>query len=397
MESLSRWVIFLIAFFCVYGSLHLYFLIKVRRALYLERWGYILLLVVLLFLMMAPVNARILTESYPIFSLALTWIGYLWMAYLFLFICLAVPIDSYHLVIRVLQQLFNVDWSNIVMLRRSSLALVAIGAGGVMIYGAVEAYQVGVEHVSIRSAKIPAATGRVRVVQITDLHLGPMLYPGRLNPILAAVRKAQPDILVSTGDLIDGPVRNEHEIAQTLSALPAKMGKFAVSGNHEIHYGMEQAMKFTRAAGFTPLHDESASLDNGIVVAGVDYLTGRQASNQKERELIAAIPPDNFILLMKHQPVVDNHGTTYFDLQISGHSHKGQVFPFSLIVKLFYPMYDGLYRLEKGNHLYVSRGTGTWGPPIRVLAPPEITIIDLLPLEGATPKATGEPRKEPKK
>ena len=262
MGSLSRWVIFLIGFFCIYGSLHLYVLIKVRRALYLESWGYFLLVVVLLFLMTAPINARILTQSYPIFSLVLTWIGYLWMAYLFLFVCLAIPIDSYHLVISALQQLFNVDWTDIVLLRRNSLALVAFGAGGVMIYGAIAAYQVGVEHVYLNSPKIPADVGRIRIVQVTDLHLGQMLYPGRLNPILAAIRTAQPDILVSTGDLLDGPIRDEQELAQELRALPAKMGKFAVSGNHEVYYGMEQAMKFTSAAGFKPLHGESVPLDH---------------------------------------------------------------------------------------------------------------------------------------
>ncbi len=384
MGSLSRWVIFLAAFFCIYGSLHLYLLVKVRRALYLESWGYILLVVILLFLMTAPINARILTESYPIFSLALTWIGYLWMAYLFLFVCLAIPIDSYHLIISGLQQLFNVDWTNIVMLRRNSLALVAVGAGGVMIYGAYAAYQVGVEHISLSSPKISAADGRVRIVQISDLHLGPMLYPGRLNPILAAIRTAQPDILVSTGDLIDGKIRNEAKIARELNALPARIGKFAVSGNHETYHGIETAMAFTRAAGFKPLHDESVPLDRSIIVVGVDD----DSKSQKERELLAGLPPEKFILLLKHRPDVTDGGPNHFDLQLSGHSHKGQIFPFGLIVKLFYPMYDGLYKLTNGGHLYVSRGAGTWGPPIRVLAPPEIAIIDLLPQKSPSPTST---------
>jgi len=381
MGSLSRWVIFLAAFFCIYGAFHLYVLIKVRRALYLESWGYILWVVILLFLMTALINARILTESYPIFSLALTWIGYLWMAYLFLFVCLAIPIDSYHLMVSLLQQLFNVDWTNVVMLRRNSLALVAIGAGGVMIYGAYAAYQVGVEHISLRSPKISATDGRVRIVQISDLHLGQMLYPGRLNPILATIRTAQPDILVSTGDLVDGKIMNETEVARELNALPAKIGKFSVSGNHEKYHGIENAMAFTSDAGFKPLHDESVPLGHSIIVVGLDDASERQ----KERELLAGLPPEKFILLLKHRPDVTDGSPNHFDLQLSGHTHKGQIFPFGLIVKLFYPMYDGLYRLTNGGHLYVSRGTGTWGPPIRVFAPPEVTIIDLLPQKAPSP------------
>jgi len=307
------------------------------------------------------------------------------MAYLFLFVCLAMPIDVYHLIVSGLQQLFNVDWTNITMLRRNNLALVAACAGGVMIYGAYAAYQVGIEHISLHSDKIPEATGRVRIVQLTDLHLGPMLYPGRLNPILAAIRTAQPDILVSTGDLIDGSFRSDRDVAVELNALPAKLGKFAVSGNHENYYGMEKAMAFTRAAGFKPLRGEGVEIGNGVVIAGMDDPPEGQSTFNKENELLSLLPRDQFRILLKHRPVFDESRTDHFDLQLSGHGHKGQIFPFTLIVKLFYPMCDGLYRIADNGYLYASRGTGTWGPPIRFLAPPEITIIDLLPARNSKP------------
>ena len=391
MASLSRWVIFLAAFFCIYGSLHLYILIKVRRALYLDRWSYILLVVVLLFLMTAPINARMLTQGYPIFSLALTWIGYLWMAYLFLFVCLAIPLDLYHLIVSGLQQFFNVDWTNIMMLRRNNLALVAICAGGVMIYGAYAAYHVRIEQVALTSDKIPDTVDRVRLVQISDLHLGPMLYPGRLHPILAAIRQAQPDILVSTGDLIDGPFRGEQEIAAALRALPAKIGKFAVSGNHEHYFGIERSMDFTRAAGFKPLRGERADVGNGIVLVGVDDTLDGHPNSGKENELLSRLSPEQFSVLLKHRPVFDGNRIGSFDLQLSGHAHNGQIFPFTLVVRFFYPMSDGLFHIAEKHYLYASRGTGTWGPPIRVLAPPEITVIDLLPVKSGKPVA--KPRK----
>jgi predicted MPP superfamily phosphohydrolase len=97
-----------------------------------------------------------------------------------------------------------------------------------------------------------------------------------------------------------------------------------------------------------------------------------------EEAMLSKLPRNQFTLFLKHRPVIDNETRGLFDLQLSGHTHKGQIFPFSIITKLYYPNQAGLLALEKNTHLYVSRGTGTWGPPIRFLASPEVTIIDLI-------------------
>lgn len=389
MGSFGRWFVFLTVFLCVYGSLHLYVLIKVRRALYLEGLSYIFLLILLAFLMFAPIQARILSsQSYPIFSLVMTWIGYVWMGYIFLFVCLAVPIDTYHLIINALRHLFNADWTDWILSRRLNLALVSFAALGLMVYGAVSAYQVRVERIPLHSAKIPKSVGRMRIVQISDLHLGAMIYPGRLAPILAALREAQPDILVSTGDLIDGPIRNEKEIAQMLNALPAPLGKFAVTGNHEYYAGILRAQAFTQAAGFQMLNAGSVLVKDLIVISGVDDTDVRKEEASTEVNLVAKLPQAKFAVLLKHRPEVTRIAKDHFDLQLSGHTHQGQIFPFSLLIKLFYPVKNGLSRMGKEGHLYLNRGTGTWGPPVRIWAPPEITIFDLLPAEeknAATP------------
>jgi predicted MPP superfamily phosphohydrolase len=96
-----------------------------------------------------------------------------------------------------------------------------------------------------------------------------------------------------------------------------------------------------------------------------------------ERQLLSGLPKDKFTLFLKHRPDVEQSSEGLFDLQLSGHAHKGQLFPFTLVVRLVFPRIAGLYQLSSGSWLYVSRGTGTWGPPIRFLAPPEITVIDL--------------------
>ena len=98
-----------------------------------------------------------------------------------------------------------------------------------------------------------------------------------------------------------------------------------------------------------------------------------------EKDILSGLPRDKFTLLLKHRPVANKDALGLFDLQLSGHAHKGQIFPFTILVRLFFPMISGLYDLPSGSSLYVSRGSGTWGPPIRFLSPPEVTVIDIVP------------------
>jgi uncharacterized protein len=384
---MTRWIGFLIVFLTVYGLLHLYVLIKVRRALYLEGLSFILAIFILAFLMLAPVQARILTgQGHPTLAPVMTWIGYVWMGYIFIFICLAVLLDLYHLIVRGLQHLFKSDWTGITLMRRQSLALASIAAAALMVYGAYSAYQVGTERVTLYSEKIPSHVERIRIVQISDLHLGVMIYPGRMGPILEAVRQAQPDILVSTGDLIDGDPRIVSDGVQLFKALAAPMGKYAVTGNHEYYHGIADSLMLTEKGGFQVLRNTGMVIQDLIAIAGVDDPAGGIDVQAAEAGALAGLPADKFIILLKHRPQVDPASLGRFDLQLSGHTHRGQVFPFNFIVKLVYPLMDGLYEVAPGHFLYAHGGTGTWGPPIRLLASPEITIIDLMPATRPIPK-----------
>lgn len=377
---MSRLLLFLAVFLCIYGSLHLYVLMKVRRAFYYQGWSYILLFVVLAYLTLAPIQARVLeSQGYPILSMMTSWIAFIWMGYLFVFVCVALPLDGYHIVLTSLQRVFRGDFTWAMLSRRQSLALAAIVAGGIMIYGLIEAQRIQVESITLHSAKIPPAAQKVRIVQISDLHLGVLRYPGRLSAMVEAIEAAQPDILVSTGDLVDGAMRNPAGLTQALAALTAPLGKFAVTGNHEMYVGLKLALEFTQASGFKVLQGRSVVLTDAIAIAGVDDPAGGPSNGPLEKELLANLSGNRFNILLKHRPVIDPNASKHFDLQLSGHTHKGQIFPFGALVKLRYPLYHGLYRIGPDKALYVNRGTGTWGPPIRVLAPPEITVIDIVP------------------
>lgn len=141
-------------------------------------------------------------------------------------------------------------------------------------------------------------------------------------------------------------------------------------------------MDFTEKAGFSVLRGKGVNVSDMITIVGVDDPVGKGYNLFKdvsEKELLSEHAGGKFTLLLKHRPIVDKDALGLFDLQLSGHVHKGQIFPFSLITRLYYRYTDsGKLRLLDNSYLYVSRGSGTWGPPIRFLSPPEVTVIELV-------------------
>ncbi len=149
---------------------------------------------------------------------------------------------------------------------------------------------------------------------------------------------------------------------------------------------MDKALDFMEKAGFRVIRNEAVSVGKNLTIAGVDdpALRLRNPSlSIDEKGILSSISHDRFVLLLKHRPVVVKENLGTFDLQLSGHVHKGQIFPFNLVTHLFYPVKMGYSRYPSGSSLYVSMGAGTWGPPIRLLAPPEVTIIELVHGSGS--------------
>jgi uncharacterized protein len=225
---------------------------------------------------------------------------------------------------------------------------------------------------------------KLRIVQISDVHIGVLVRGVRLSEILRKVREASPDLVVATGDLVDGQLDRMAGAAAQLREIHPRYGKFAVTGNHEFYAGLDDAIDFIRQSGFTLLRQEMTAVAGAIDIAGVDDPAIRASGPRgdlSDRDVLsgAAGRSGRFAILLKHQPSVQKDAPGAFDLQLSGHTHKGQIFPFSLITRRFFHYHSGNYRLANDALLHVSRGTGTWGPPIRFLAPPEITVIDLIP------------------
>lgn len=373
---------FLLLYLSIYPLVHYYALRKIRAAFLLGRKTHLCLVLFMAAMIAAPIMVR-LAERAGIETGARFWayVSFSWMGLLFLFTTISAAVDAGRCVILAVEKIKKQKLSLARVSPRQLFAAQAMLTLAVYGYGLFEAADIRLEHIEIASPKIAASTGKIRIAQISDVHLGLIVREERLQEILAKVQEAQPDMLVSTGDLLDGQLNHLTAEAGLLAAINPPLGKFAITGNHEFYAGLQDALDFTNASGFTILRQQGVVV-GGINLVGVDDPAVRAFGNtqvEPEHELLAAQPRGNFTLLLKHRPAIAPGSLGLFDLQLSGHTHKGQVFPFNLLTWIFYPQRAGQLTALDSGLLYLSRGTGTWGPPIRFLAPPEITIIDLLP------------------
>jgi predicted MPP superfamily phosphohydrolase len=353
----------------IYGSMHLYALGKVWTA-FPHTLGLALALILAgIVLTCSPFIVWYMErQSWHGATVIAAWVSYTWMGFLFLFICIGLVFDLGH----ILAVLLDFKWPLSGSAALGTVALLALAALG---YGTIEAQQIQVERINITTPKL--ASGQVTVAQISDLHLGMMLGDGFLDRIIVKLRELKPDIVVATGDIVDGQGDDMAALADRLREYRPPLGAYAVTGNHEYYAGLDHSLGFLRSAGFTVLRGKSVRA-GGIVLVGVDDPTAvstGQPALLDTREALAAVSAHDYIVLLKHQPVVDSD--TPFDLQLSGHIHGGQIFPFVYLTRLVYRVHTGLTELADGRMLYVSRGTGTWGPPLRLLAPPEITLVTI--------------------
>ncbi|HKZ57663.1 MAG TPA: metallophosphoesterase [Thermodesulfovibrionales bacterium] len=376
--------LFLFTFFLIYASIHLYAYLKIKAACAFGITPSIFLITFMVVMVFAPIVIRLSEkQGLEFFARLMSYAGYTWMGLLFLFTSASLVIDIYHFLIYLSGLILRKDLIAFIPSSRISFFIPLILSILIAIYGSFEAKNIRTERIMIRSLKIPESIGRLRIVQISDVHLGLIVRKERLEKILKEVKAAEPDLLVSTGDLVDGQINGLPGLAELLRDINPRYGKFAITGNHEFYAGLKQAMDFTEKAGFTILRGEGLTIAGLFNIAGVDDPAGKNYGlfrEVEEKELLSGLPTGKFTLFLKHRPLLDRNAIGLFDLQLSGHTHKGQIFPFSLITKLSYPADSGYLSLQNNSSLYVSRGSGTWGPPIRFLSPPEVTVIEILPI-----------------
>ncbi len=267
----------------------------------------------------------------------------------------------------------------------------ALAAGSGSLYGVRSATgPPQVTEVPLALSRLPPALSGLTIAQVSDLHVGPTVGEAEVRRVVELVNGLKPDLVAITGDLVDGRVDELRQAVAPLGQLRSRWGTFFVTGNHEYYSGVEPWLAELRRLGITVLRNQRVAVgDRGpggasIDLAGIDDWRSRGLAPGHGPDLdraLAGRDPERSLVLLAHQP----HGVPEatragVELQLSGHTHGGQIFPFSLLVGLAYRYVKGLYLHQEGGasaHVYVNRGTGYWGPPMRLLNPPEITKVVL--------------------
>ncbi len=348
------------------------------------RWGLTVLLSLLGLLLPASIPlGRLLPRPW---AGPVTWILYTWLGLAFFLIVLLAAADAAKFLAGLprMAQGLPPDPERRRFLALLSGGLAALGGFGLSAAGlwGATATALEVKRVRVALSKLPEALQGYRIAQVTDLHVGPLLGRDFVQEVVRRVNALTPDLVVLTGDLVDGTVAQLSDQTGPLQNLRAKDGVFFVTGNHEYYTGdVDEWLAWLSGIGIRPLRNERVLIRGGFELAGTDDYSARRWGHGHGEDIPKALSgrdPDKPVILMAHQPrsFIEAAGLGV-DLQLSGHTHGGQIYPFTYVVALFQPYIRGLYR-QGPSQLYVSCGTGTWGPPMRLGAPAEITEIELV-------------------
>jgi len=308
---------------------------------------------------------------------ALAWTAYTWLGLAFLLLVAAFASD---LALALLGAAAPAGMADTAAVARGQALLVGV----VGLTAAAVALRRGLADPELRRVEVPLARwpralDGFRIVQLSDLHLGPLLDRRFAASLAERVNALTPDLVVVTGDLVDGGVRRIGAEVEPLGALRARHGVWFVTGNHDYYSGADDWVARMTGLGWRALRNERVAIE-GFDLAGVDDHHGALVEPGGGEDLARALAgrdPERPLLLLAHDPATFRRASREgVDLQLSGHTHGGQIWPFRWAVRIIVPWVEGLHRVGR-SALYVSRGTGFWGPPMRLGAPAEITELVL--------------------
>lgn len=304
-----------------------------------------------------------------VLATALEWLGSYWLGVIFLILISLLTVDVI------------TGFGYLLPRQASTLRMYAMAAGVVLaMIAMVQGLRAPViTSYDVRVTSLPAALDGTVVVVATDMHVGETIGAKWLSRRVQQIQALRPDLILLGGDIVEGDKYGK-ELLHAFGSFSAPLGVFAVTGNHEFYAGVEASVRFLEAAGIQVLRDRWVELRTGLVLAGVDDLTARRQYGEHGsfvQQALAGTPNQAATIFVSHTPwLVDMAAEAGASLMFSGHTHAGQIWPFEYLVKLQYPFVSGRYDLDRIT-LFVCRGTGTWGPRMRLWRRSEILRITL--------------------
>ena len=307
------------------------------------------------------------------------WAGYAILAIFSLLLVLVLLTDVLRGVYLVARWVTSAQTWPLVDPRTIAFAILG-SAGALSLIGLVQARWPRTRLVKVPIDNLPPELDGYRIVQWSDVHVGPTIQRHFVQCLVDKTNALDADAIAITGDLVDGYLDELREQVQPLRELRARDGVFYVTGNHEYYWRAGEWVRELQQQGLTFLKNEHRLVRRGaagIVFAGVTDPVGRDTHKQDPVRALAGAPDDAVKVLLSHRPQAAQAASKLgVDLQLSGHTHGGQFFPFNLVIKYFQPIVSGLHRVGR-TWLYVNRGTGYWGPPSRLGVHGEITVVEL--------------------
>ena len=381
---MTQWVGFAIFFSVVtslYGGAH-YYLYSwfVRLAKPPKRERRIFLYLFIFLVASFPISKILGWHDFNAFIYLLTLIASVWMGLAFYFFLLALGSDLVIIFFKMIRLKPKVFTEQSLFYNR---ALVGCIAGSVFIIGGFalqEARNLGVTRLEIPLRKLPPELDGFSLVQVSDVHYGMLTVNKKLSRIVDRANDLHPDMVVITGDLVDESVSHMEEMKVPLSRLKSRHGILAITGNHEYYAGVGRAVAIMEGVNIRVLRNAVQVLPGGLQILGIDDPTGYRRMGEPVPDfdrLVSRLDPQKPSILLYHQPILFEKAASYgIGLQLSGHTHGGQLFPIRYISKMIYPLTPGLHQ-SGDSYLYVSWGAGTWGPPMRLKCFPELVYIRL--------------------
>jgi predicted MPP superfamily phosphohydrolase len=377
----SSFVIFFSIVLSVYGLANFYVFITGWRAIPASYEIYYIAL--FMFLSLSYLTGRFLERKYPgRFSSALIWIGSLWLAAIVYFLLFTILIDLLRLINFIVPFYPAYVYSDYRKFKLIIFFVVTAVVVLIVLFGYLNARSPRIMYLNLEIPKKTNGLKQLTIAVASDIHLGTIICKSRLEKIVNIINSLDADLVLLPGDVVDEDIGSviRQNLGETLRKIKSKYGVYGITGNHEYIGGVEPACKYLVEHGIIELRDSAAKVADSFYIVGREdrSIKGFAGKTRKTfEELMQGVDKSLPIILMDHQPVhLEEAEQNGIDLQLSGHTHHGQLWPFNFITKKVYELSRG-YKKRGKTHYYVSCGVGTWGPPVRTGNRPEVISIVL--------------------